>query len=98
MRESCSRLNNPDSAYKTVDIIYDAVSAMTAPVILPSAEDSNIEEEDEEFYTRLKQVISEYESDSDELDESDEDFENKLHRLIDKMSDNLKKLSELFIL
>lgn len=96
MKESCSRLNNPDSAYKVVEIAEEAVRNMAEPVKLPTLEDAQFDDEidDEELYNRLNEVMYDYESNSDSLDENDEDFEDKVHRLKDKMYENLKKIAD----
>ncbi len=96
MQESCARLNNPDSAYKVVEIAENAVKNMTEPVKLPTLEDANLIDEidEEEFYDEINRVMNDYEYDSDNLDENDEDFEDKLHRLKDKLYENLKKIAD----
>ena len=96
MQESCARLNNPDSAYKVVEITENAVKNMTEPVKLPSPEDANLidETDEEEFYDQINRVMNDYEFDSGNLDENDEDFEDKLHRLKDKLYENLKKIAD----
>lgn len=100
MKESCSRLNNRDSAYKVYDIMKRAVDEMTAPVIIPSADDAALftdEAEAERLIREFQEVIAKYSEEDGEFtlpDDSDGeyDFEDKGYRFIDMMYQNFKKL------
>ncbi len=101
MKESCSRLNNKDSAYKVYEIIEDSVNSMTEPVKLPSADDTFEDTNDgdeEEIYTEFSEVFGEYDDKLDELEESEWSgyFEEKMHHLKDKMKKEFKKINTKF--
>lgn len=104
MKESCSRLNNLDSANNVYDIMKRCVDEMTAPVILPTNDDAALlsdEAEAERLIREFEDVITKY-SGSDpafefELpDDSDGeyDFEDKGLRFIDLMYQNFRKLKD----
>lgn len=91
MQESCGRLNNPNSAYKAIDIIMDTASSLTEPLKLPTYVENTSEDAAQgEFYSEIDRLINDYETVSYDLDEDDEDFEDKLHHLKDKMYESLK--------
>lgn len=102
MKDSCSRLNNRDSAYKVYDIVKDCVDEMTDKVILPTNEDAALladEAEAERLIKDFQEVISKYSSDDDDFDidlpddsDGDYDYEDKFYRFIDMMYWNFKKL------
>lgn len=95
MKESCSRLNNKESAYKVYEIIESSVENMTEPLKHPSLDDTlddTIDSEDEDIYSELSQVIGESEEKYDELEESEwySYVEEKLHHIKEKMKEKLK--------
>ena len=99
MKESCSRLNNRDSAYKVYDIMKKSVDEMNAPVILPSENDAELladELEAERLIREFEEVVNKYSGDDFEYalpDDSDGEyeFEDKGYRFIDMMYQNFKK-------
>ncbi len=98
MKESCSRLNNRDSANNVYDIMKRAVDEMTGPRILPTLNDAELlsdEAEAERLIREFEAVISKYGDDDLSLSddyEGDYDLEEKGYRFIDLMHQNFKKL------
>ena len=98
MRESCQRLNNPDSANKVVDVIERSIREMTEPKLLPTTDDLNPETdmaEDEELYDEFSRVVNdfEYEEPRDIPDELEDYFEEKLQ----KLKEQFKKITDFSI-
>ncbi len=98
MKESCSRLNNRDSAYNVYDIMKRAVDEMTAPVILPTNDDALLladEAEAESLIRDFEEVFNKYSGSDFELPDDSEgeyDLEAKGYHFIDLMYQNFKKI------
>ena len=98
MKESCSRLNNRDSAYKVYDIMKKAVDDMDEPIILPSEEDAVLSDEleAERLIREFEEVLSKYSGDDFDIDLPDDsdgeyDFEDKGYSFVDMMYQNFRK-------
>ena len=63
MKESCARLNNPDSAENVYNIIENAVNSMTAPVILPTEYEEEVTAE--ELALEISEFFKKYGIDED---------------------------------
>lgn len=99
MRESCTRLNNKDSAYNVYDIIKNAVDSMgdiatikdvsEVPFMVDEMDDIN-EVDEESIFTEFRDFIDEYKSDIDNVDFSNDDMS-------EEEEEKMKHFRELFL-
>ncbi len=101
MRESCSRLNNKDSAYNVYEIMKKSVESMTEKKHFPTPEDLESmmtdDAEAERLIREFEEVIKKYSGEDDTFtmpDDSDGeyDFEDKGYKFLDMMYQNFKKI------
>ncbi len=100
MKESCSRLNNKDSAYNVYDIMKRAADEMTEPKYLMTPDDIELmtdEAEAERLIRDFEEVIRKYSGEDEEFalpddNDGEYEFEDKGYRFIDMMYQNFKKI------